>query len=114
MPKHISSTCIQHPGFQAIGRCKQCGKPFCSQCEIKGPTGVFCCAKCKVDHETFTQRAAQLDTMTKKSSIVSKLIGGLKTLIGLAILAGLIGLILHYALQIEVPIISDLLNSNTE
>lgn len=108
-----SSNCLQHPGFQAIGRCKQCGKPFCSQCQIQGPTGVFCRKECQNAHEVFIQRAAQLDSMTKGTSIIGKLIGGIKTLLGLAILATLIGAIAHY-FSVDVPVISEFLNSISE
>lgn len=59
------SSCLNHPTVAAIGRCKQCGKPFCGTCEIKGPTGNFCSDECKGRHETFVQRAGKLDDMKK-------------------------------------------------
>ena len=55
------SSCINHPGIEAAGRCKQCGKPFCSACAVSGPTGKFCGDICKQKHEAFIQRAQQLD-----------------------------------------------------
>lgn len=61
------SSCVNHASVAAIGRCKQCGKPFCSACECKGPTGNFCSDECKAAHETFMRRAEKLDDMKKKS-----------------------------------------------
>ena len=106
-----SSTCTQHPGFDAIGRCKQCGKPFCSQCQVKGPTGLFCCENCKKMHEAFTQKAMQLDSMTKTSSMLTKLTGFVKQLIAWIILALFIAAIAHYVFNVEVPVISEWLRS---
>ena len=108
MPKSIDSTCIQHPGFQAVGRCKQCGKPFCSQCEVHGPIGIFCSTPCKNANEVFVQRAAQLDSMSKKTSIIFKLISSVKSLIALVILIIMLGVIAHY-FEVDVPVVSDML-----
>jgi hypothetical protein len=55
------SNCINHPSVEAVGRCKQCGKPFCSACAISGPTGKFCSDSCKEKHQAFIQRAQQLE-----------------------------------------------------
>ncbi len=57
------STCTAHPSTEAIGRCKQCGKPYCGACRVQGPTGYFCSEGCKTNHEAFIQRAKKLDDM---------------------------------------------------
>jgi hypothetical protein len=113
MANKSESTCIQHPGFQSIGRCKQCGKPFCSQCEVNGPTGTFCSTPCKNAHEVFIQRASQIDSMSKKAPLLGKLIGLIKTLLVLVIFLVVVGVTLHF-LKFEVPIISDYMPSATE
>ncbi len=53
--------CINHPGIEAIGRCRQCSKPVCSSCGIRGPAGLYCSDICREKHETFVQRAKALD-----------------------------------------------------
>ena len=114
MAKGLSSTCTAHPGFEAIGRCKQCSKPFCSKCQTKGPTGIFCCAACKETHEQFVQRAQQMDNMRKDSTtFASIMIMARKLVFGVFALV-IIGAILHFA-GVNVPVLSsiiaDLLNN---
>lgn len=53
--------CINHPGVEAIGRCRQCGKPVCKQCGIAGVQGFYCSEICQEKHEKFVQRAAKLE-----------------------------------------------------
>lgn len=59
------SGCINHPGVEAVIRCKQCGRPACSSCRVKGPTGDFCSEECKEKHQGFIQRAQHMDSMKK-------------------------------------------------
>jgi len=108
----ITSTCTAHPGFEAIGRCKQCGKPFCSQCQTKGPTGIFCCGECKELHEEFTARAQQLDSMKRESTFFEKIKIYAKKLIVFAILGLLVAGGLHFA-GIEIPVLSEFIDSLT-
>lgn len=53
--------CINHPGVEALGRCRQCGKPVCSQCGVTGSKGIYCCEVCRDKHEDFLQRAQGMD-----------------------------------------------------
>lgn len=53
--------CINHPGVESIGRCRQCGKPVCRQCGMAGAKGIYCSEVCKEKHESFMQRAEGLD-----------------------------------------------------
>ena len=53
--------CINHPNLEAIGRCKQCGKPVCSSCGIRTTAGFYCSDICREQHETFMQRAKDMD-----------------------------------------------------
>jgi hypothetical protein len=104
MASGLASACTSHPGIEAIGRCKQCGKPFCSGCQVKGPTGLFCCTACKESHEAFTQRAQQLDSMTKGSTKWASLLIMLRKAIIMLVLLGLGAAGLTYA-GIDVPVV---------
>lgn len=70
MARTITSTCLNHPGIEAVGRCKQCLKPICAACRVVGPIGIFCCNECKEKYERFVERAAQLDQKTPPRAIV--------------------------------------------
>lgn len=110
MAKGLSSTCTVHPGFEAIGRCKQCSKPFCSECQVKGPTGIFCCQECKETHEQFIQRAQQLDNMKKESSGLPSFLILLRKIIFISFALIIVGVGLHY-FGIEVPVLSQLIRN---
>ena len=101
----IGSTCINHRTVESVGRCKQCGKPFCAACKVVGPTGVFCSEECKVKHENFIERAQKLEA--KKGALgirvkLRKLLSTLVTILVIALVAGVIGSLF------EIPILSDL------
>ena len=55
------SGCINHPGIEATGRCKQCGTPFCGACEVRSANGKFCSVVCRDKYEQFAARARNLD-----------------------------------------------------
>jgi hypothetical protein len=110
MASGLSSTCTVHSGFEAVARCKQCGKPFCSKCQIKGPTGLFCCVGCKESHEAFTARAQQLDTMRKDSTFFQKIKIMLRQSFFLALAVLIIATLLHF-LNIEIPVVSNIIRS---
>ena len=92
----LTSTCLNHPGIEAVGRCKQCGKPFCSACKVMGPTGLFCSDDCKKKHEAFVQRAAQLESRKASFNLmakVRKLLGKLIVILILAVFLGVVGVL---------------------
>ena len=105
------SGCINHPSIEAVGRCKQCGKPFCRTCEILGPTGKFCAEECKQRHEIFVKRASKLDDMRSDSGILGKLKYRLKKFSVFAAAALIIAVVLHF-LGVNVPIVSDVIYNN--
>jgi len=111
MPEAIGSGCINHPSVEAAGRCKQCGKPFCTTCHISGPTGNFCSEGCKAAHENFTQRAQQLDSM-QKSAVGTKLWFLGKKILFFGVIIVIVGFVAGY-FGIEVPVLSNLLRSVT-
>ncbi|MCX5772677.1 MAG: hypothetical protein NTZ09_20730 [Candidatus Hydrogenedentes bacterium] len=67
------SGCINHPGIEATGRCKQCGTPFCGACEVPSANGRFCSAVCSEKYEQFTARARQLDKHAPRCGILMRL-----------------------------------------
>jgi hypothetical protein len=93
----LTSTCLNHPGIEAVGRCKQCGKPYCSACKIAGPTGLFCSDACKQKHEAFVQRAQQLESRKAPLNILAKirkLIGKILVLLILLAFLVVVGIVL--------------------
>ena len=111
MPQKVMGTCLNHPGFEATARCKQCNKPICNTCQTKGPTGIFCSEECKEKHEAFIKRAHQIENLKKPSSFKLKLgilLG--KLLAVVVLLAGVVTL----AILFDIPVLSDLVNSAKE
>ncbi len=82
-----ASGCINHPGIEAVGRCKQCGRPYCGSCKVQGPTGYFCSDACKGSHEKFTERAQRLDKMSRTGGLTVRLMGLLKKAVFWSVLA---------------------------
>ena len=105
------SGCINHPGVEAVIRCKQCGRPACSACQVKGPTGVFCSEECKEKHQGFVQRAQQIDAMKKAKRgipfgrLIGKAIVWAIVLIFIVAVAGLFGVNIPFLS----PLVRDLL-----
>lgn len=104
------SGCTNHPAFEAVGRCKQCGKPFCSTCKIPGPTGNFCSDVCKAMHEQFTERAQKLDMMAKGTarSVRAKFWHLGKKIIFFGAIFLVIAVVLTY-FEIDVPVVSNII-----
>lgn len=105
----IASACVNHPAIEASGRCKQCSKPFCSACEVPGPTGSFCSGACLRKHEMFVQRAAKLDDMQRDTSFFGKLWIRIRKLLVFVVVALILAVALHF-MGIEVPWLSETLN----
>ena len=112
MARAVESSCINHPAVEAVGRCKQCGRPFCSTCRVQGPTGNFCSEACRFKHEEFTKRAQKLDTMSRGGGFVVKIYWFLKKLAVFALAALLIAVVVHY-LGVDVPIVSPFIRGIT-
>lgn len=101
----VGSTCINHRAIEAVGRCKQCGRPFCNTCRVTGPTGVFCGNECKQKHEAFVQRAKELEDRKGPPRILVKLRKLIRKLIFFLIVALILGVI---GARFEIPVLSDL------
>lgn len=109
MAAGLASGCVNHPPIEAIGRCKQCGKPYCGTCQTVGPTGKFCSDACKESHEVFVQRAQQLDSMKKSSSFGAKLFVIAKKVVIFGLAALIIAVILTF-FGVTIPVVSDAIN----
>lgn len=107
MASGVSSGCVNHPGIEAVARCKACIKPVCNTCVVKGPTGVFCSPECKQKNEAFVSRAQQLDQMRRRPSLITKF----KGLIGTALILTLVVFAATFVATyfgIEIPVLSDI------
>lgn len=105
------SSCLNHPTIEAIGRCKQCNKPFCGACRVKGPTGNFCSDECKASHEAFIRHAKALEDMKGAASgiHVFRLLKNVALLaVGAVILA-----VAATIMGVEIPVVSDFLRNIT-
>ena len=99
------SGCINHPGVEAIARCKQCGKPVCSTCVVKGPTGLFCCEQCKDRHEKFISSAQEMQRNSRSTGTFKKIKTALIKLVILLVAIILLGFVMVY---LDVPVASDI------
>lgn len=111
MATGLKSTCTNHPSVEATGRCKQCSKPFCDACAIKGATGNFCSPECKARHEAYVQRAATLDDMRRDTSFFAKLWMRIRKLFVFAILVFILAVAAHF-MKVPVPYLSDFINQH--
>ncbi|MCX5642384.1 MAG: hypothetical protein NTY10_04035 [Candidatus Omnitrophica bacterium] len=53
--------CFFHTGRPAVTRCKQCGKPLCSDCRLVTEDGLFCGDKCAQTAGVFVRRSHDLE-----------------------------------------------------
>jgi len=67
------SGCINHPGVEAVGRCKQCNAPYCGTCEVRSGSGRFCSAACRDQYEQFAARAKELDKHPPRGGLLTRL-----------------------------------------
>ena len=102
------SVCLNHPGVEAVGRCKQCSKPFCNACRIQGPTGYFCSAECRQKHEIFVKRAQELDVKRGGLGVgffLKRILGLAVAILIIAIVLGVVGSV------VETPVLTPLVGS---
>lgn len=98
--------CINHPGMEAIGRCRQCGKPVCKQCGLTGAKGIYCSEVCKEKHEQFIQRAGNLEpTRGYRPGIGFRLRQLLGVLITMAAIVCVLGMVSYLT---YIPLLTDL------
>ena len=105
------SGCINHPGIEAVARCKQCGKPVCSSCVITGSTGRFCSESCQERHEKFIGRAQELQRHSRSTGFLQRLTRALiKTAIAIAALV-LLGFV---AVFFDVPVVAGIIRNGLD
>lgn len=98
--------CINHPGVESIGRCRQCGKPVCRQCGVSGAKGIYCSDVCREKHEDFMQRAEGLGLERRCGpGIGLQIRRGLGMLITLAVVLFVLGVISSLT---YIPLLTDL------
>lgn len=100
--------CINHPGIEAVARCKMCAKGLCAACRVIGPSGIFCSETCKTRHEEFVKRAAGLERKQATGSLfltrVRNLVGWILVVLVVVLGAGIGGRIAGF----RVPLVSDI------
>ena len=57
----MKEECFFHTGRPAVIRCKQCGRPLCSECRYITEHGIFCGEDCAKKFEIFYKRAQELE-----------------------------------------------------
>lgn len=94
------SYCRRHPDVEAVGRCRQCGVPFCADCKVAAQEGEYCSMECRAQHKRFINRSDEIGNPRQ---------GGLiKKFVTLLLIATGVGAAAHF-LGLEVPVVSDLI-----
>jgi len=104
MPQATGSGCVNHPGVEAVARCKACRKPVCATCVVTGPTGQFCSETCREKHEAYVKRARDLDRTSRRTGDLAKV---RRLLIKLVILVVGVGALAWICLFLDVPVVAD-------
>lgn len=102
MVQGAGSGCVNHPGVEAVARCKACHKPVCGMCVVAGPTGQFCSESCKEKHEAYVKRAQQLDRTSRRTGQLTKL---RRFLVKLVIFVVAIGALAFGAIYFQIPVL---------
>ena len=100
MPIGSESYCLRHSEVEAVGRCRQCGVPFCASCRVEAAEGNYCSMECRAKHKHFVNRSQELNR-GKRGGILRKALL-------LVLCAAGIAAALHF-LGVNVPVISDLI-----
>lgn len=53
--------CFFHTGRPAVTRCKQCGRPLCSECRKITSEGIFCSDRCAEAAKVYSERLQQIE-----------------------------------------------------
>jgi len=53
--------CFFHTGRPAVTRCKQCGRPLCSECRHITKEGIFCSDKCAETARVYMERLQEIE-----------------------------------------------------
>ncbi len=101
----MMSACINHSAVEAVARCKQCGKPLCGQCVVKGATGNFCGATCQQQNEMFAKKAQDLE---KKGALGPGTSSGGSIIGKLVALVLLLAILAVAAAYLNVPVVGPL------
>ncbi len=106
MPQGMPTGCINHPGVEAVARCRQCATPVCNACVVAGPTGRFCSFECREKHEKFVKDAQGCELGKRPRGGFSRT---LRSLVSSAVVLAAVLLALGVVCTFfEVPVLSDL------
>jgi len=98
-----SSGCINHPGVEAITRCKQCSRPVCGACVETSPLGSFCSTVCRDKFHAFVQRAQSLETNVRSTWLQSLKMAAVRLLL-IVFLLVIVGLL---AIRLDIPVLAE-------
>jgi hypothetical protein len=93
-----ASKCINHDYRDAVGRCRQCHKPLCGECQLVTEEGVFCGEECYEKAKAFHARVAAMEPQEKSKR---RLPAGLGCLLKLAVFVLIVVLVLRFGLGID-------------
>ena len=98
------SHCVKHREVKAVGRCRQCGSPFCGECRVDADRQSYCSMECRANHKRYAHRAEELDNRIRGAGLLRLA----KTLLFVAVVAAALAVGLHF-FGIEVPVVSSML-----
>ena len=93
-----ASKCINHDYRDAVGRCRQCHKPLCGECQLVTEEGVFCGEECYGKAKAFHARVAAMGPQEKPKR---RLPAGLGCLLKLTVFVLIVVLVLRFFLDID-------------
>ena len=99
-----STGCVNHPGIEAVARCRQCGKPVCGSCVVIGVTGKFCSEDCREKHAHFVESAQKLELEKGvRAGLFTRLKRWTVKLVMFAVALVSLGLVLTYLNILDIP-----------
>ncbi len=103
--------CINHPGVEAVARCRQCGKPVCGACVVIGPSGKFCSESCRDQHQRFIERARELDLKKGRGiGLFKRLKRRTVKVVMFALAILMLATVLTYLNILDIPVLRDVIN----
>jgi hypothetical protein len=93
-----ASKCINHDYRDAVGRCRQCHKPLCGECQLVTEEGVFCGEECYEKAKAFHARVAAMGPQEKPKR---RLPAGLGCFLKLTVFVLIVVLALRFFLRID-------------
>jgi hypothetical protein len=80
--------CKNHFDRDAVGRCKQCHKPICSECAMSMETGIFCSDACYRTFKFFYERIKSRELKKPKPKPAVVVLKSVAYILALLIIGG--------------------------